>query len=178
MDSGTERSFHKAGAAVVTGVFPDIYVHSKILLIDDAFASIGSANCNRRGYYSDGECNIMAMREMVANGDDNWIRALRIALWSEHLGVTEDYGKVALVDPVACLPLFDRKFTTGSRFTPFEAQPYTVALDLATEFVDTTSALGGLTMIGTLAAAMGAAMAGSQTDEIFDTLIDPGSQVE
>lgn len=178
MDSGPKRSSHRAGAAVVTGVFPDIYVHSKIVLIDDAFASIGSANCNRRGYYSDGECNIVAMRETVADGDDNWIRALRIALWSEHLGVTEDYGKVALLDPVACLPLFDRKFTTGSRFTPFEAQPYTVDLELATEFVDTTSALSAVAMIGKLAAAMGAAMAGTQTDEIFDSLIDPGSQVE
>ena len=178
VDSGTERASHNAGAAVVTGAFPDIYVHSKIMLVDDAFASIGSANCNRRGYYSDGECNLMAMRETVADGDDNWIRALRVALWTEHLGLTPDFGRVALVDPVTCLPLFDRKFTTGSRFTPFDAQPYTVDLELATEFIDTTGTLGGLLMIGKLAAAMGAAIAGSQTDQIFDSLVDPGSQVE
>lgn len=177
-DSGSKRAAHKAGAAVVTGMFPAIYVHTKMVLIDDAFASIGSANCNRRGYYSDGECNIFAMRETIADGGDNWIRNLRVALWAEHLGVTEEYGRVALLDPAACLPLFDRKFTTGNRFTPVDAQPYSVDLQLATEFVDTTSALGGLAMIGTLAAGIGAAIAGSQSDAIFDTIVDPGSQVE
>lgn len=177
-DSGSKRSAHKAGAAVVTGLFPATYVHTKMVLIDDAFASIGSANCNRRGYYSDGECNIFAMRDTIADGADNWIRNLRLALWSEHLGVTEEYGRVALLDPAACLPLFDRKFTTGNRFTPVDAQPYSVDLELSTEFVDTTTALGGLAMIGTLAAGIGAAIAGSQSDAIFDTIVDPGSQVE
>lgn len=177
-DSGSKRSAHKPGAAVVTGLFPAIYVHTKMVLIDDAFASIGSANCNRRGYYSDGECNLFAMRETIADGGDNWIRNLRVALWAEHLGVTEEYGRIALLDPVACLPLFDRKFTTGNRFTPVDAQPYSVDLQLATEFTDTTSALGGLAMIGKLAAGIGVAIAGSQSDAIFDTIVDPGSQVE
>jgi len=177
-DSGTKRAAHKLGAAVVTGLFPATYVHTKMVLIDDAFASIGSANCNRRGYYSDGECNIFAMRETIADGSDNWIRNLRVALWAEHLGVTEEYGRIALLDPAACLPLFDRKFITGNRFTPVDAQPYSVDLELATEFVDTTTALGGLAMIGTLAAGIGAAIAGSQSDAIFDTIVDPGSQVE
>jgi phosphatidylserine/phosphatidylglycerophosphate/cardiolipin synthase-like enzyme len=175
--NGTKRSSHKQGAAVATGSFPHIYVHSKIMLIDDVFASIGSANCNRRGYYSDGECNIFGLRETLADGADNWIRNLRIALWSEHLGVTEEYGRVALFDPVACLPLFDRKFTTGNRFTPFTAQPYSVDLDLQTEFVESTGTFGGVAMIATLTAAMGAAIAGTQADEIFDTIIDPGSRV-
>lgn len=177
-DSGTKRSAHKAGAAVVTGLFPATYVHTKMVLIDDAFASIGSANCNRRGYYSDGECNIFAMRDTIADGDDNWIRNLRVALWAEHLGFTEEFGRVALLDPVACLTLFDRKFTTGNRFTPVDAQPYSVDLELSTEFIDTTTTLGGLAMIGTLAAGIGAAIAGSQADAIFDTIVDPGSQVE
>lgn len=176
-DSGTKRADHKPGAAVVTGLFPAIYVHTKMVLIDDAFASIGSANCNRRGYYSDGECNIFAVRDTIADGD-NWIRNLRVALWAEHLGVTEEYGKIALLDPAACLPLFDRKFTTGNRFTSVDAQPYSVDLQLAAEFTDTTTALGGLAMIGTFAAGIGAAIAGSQSDAIFDTIVDPGSQVE
>ncbi|HSM06183.1 MAG TPA: phospholipase D-like domain-containing protein, partial [Longimicrobiales bacterium] len=168
----------KAGAAVATGTFPSVYVHSKIVLIDDAFASIGSANCNRRGYYSDGECNLFALRETVAEGDDNWIRELRLALWAEHLGVSDAYGRVALLDPAVCLPLFARKFTTGNRFVPFEAQPYGVDLELATEFVDSTGTFGGIEMIATLAAGIGAAIAGAESDVIFDTFVDPGSQVE
>ena len=118
------------------------------------------------------------MRDTIADGDDNWIRNLRVALWAEHLGCTEEYGRVALLDPAACLTLFDRKFTTGNRFTPVDAQPYSVDLELSTEFIDTTTALGGLAMIGTLAAGIGAAIAGSQADAIFDTIVDPGSQVE
>lgn len=177
-DSGTKRAAHKSGAAVVTGMFPATYVHTKMVLIDDAFASIGSANCNRRGYYSDGECNIFAMRETIADGGDNWIRNLRVTLWAEHLGVTEEYGRIALLDPAACLPLFDRKFTTGNRFTPLDAQPYSVDFELAAEFTETTSALGGLAMIGKLAAGIGVAIGGSQSGAIFDTIVDPGSQVE
>ncbi len=177
-DRGSPRASHKAGAAVVTGMFPSVYVHSKMVLIDDAFASIGSANCNRRGYYSDGECNIFAMREAVADGEDNWIRDLRVELWAEHLGVTEEYGRVALRDPVACLPLFDRKFTTGNRFTPVDAQPYSTDFELATEFVDTTKAIGGVAMIATFVAGIGAMLAGTESDAIFDTVVDPGSQVE
>jgi phosphatidylserine/phosphatidylglycerophosphate/cardiolipin synthase-like enzyme len=176
--AGTKRAAHKRGAAVATGRFPDVYVHSKIMLIDDAFASIGSANCNRRGYYSDGECNIFALRETVADGDDNWIRDLRLALWAEHLGVTDHYGRVALRDPAACLGLFNRRFTTGNRFTPFEAQPYSADFELATEFTDTTKTFGGISMIATLTGAMGAFIAGTQSDELFDTVVDPGSRVE
>ena len=177
-NSGTTRSSHNRDAAVTTGSFQDIYVHSKIMLIDDAFASIGSANCNRRGYYSDGECNIFALRETIADGEDNWIRNLRLELWSEHLGVTPEYGRVALLDPVACLPLFDRKFITGNRFTPFDAQAYAVDHDLAAEFNETSGKWAGVVLIAKVWAAMGLALAGNEADHIFDTLIDPSSQVE
>jgi phosphatidylserine/phosphatidylglycerophosphate/cardiolipin synthase-like enzyme len=175
---GTDRAYHKTGAAVTAGSFPDIYVHSKMMLIDDAFASIGSANANRRGYYSDGECNIFALRDRVADGADNWIRELRIALWSEHLGVTSQFGGAALTDPVLCLPLFGRRFTTGSRFVPFEAQPYTVDHELKAAFDETTGAVGGVGVVGALTAAMAEAMFGVEAVRIFDTFVDPGSQVE
>jgi len=175
--SGTSRKTHKAHAAVLAGTFPSIYVHAKMMLVDDAFASIGSANSNRRGYYSDGETNIFAMREAVADGD-NWIRDLRIALWAEHLGLTPEYAAVALRDPAAAIALFDRKFTVGSRFTTFDAQPYATDLSLATEFVDTTSTMGGVAMVGTFVGAVGAAIAGLEAEHIFDTFVDPSSGLE
>lgn len=176
-DRGTKRSAHKIGAAVITGMFPAIYVHTKMVLIDDAFASIGSANCNRRGYFSDGECNIFAMRDTLVDGADNWIRDLRIQLWAEHLGVTEEYGRVALRDPVACQPLFDRTFTTGNRFTTVDAQPYTTEFELASEFTESTGAISGVIAVAKLAAGIGSMIAGTESDAIFDTVVDPGSQV-
>lgn len=176
--SGTQRKKHKLGAAVTAGAFPSIYVHSKMMLIDDAFASIGSANANRRGFYSDGECNLFALRELVAGSDDNWIRDLRVDLWAEHLGLTPEYARAALRDPATALSLFDRKFTVGNRFTAFEAQPYATDLSLATEFVDTTSALGGVGVVATFAAGMAAAIAGLESGDIFDTFVDPSSGLE
>jgi phosphatidylserine/phosphatidylglycerophosphate/cardiolipin synthase-like enzyme len=175
--SGTARATHKKHAAVLAGSFPSIYVHSKLMLIDDAFASIGSANANRRGFYSDGECNVFALRESVTDGD-NWIRDLRVSLWAEHLGVPFGYAAVALRDPAAGLGLFSRKFTVGSRFTPFDAQPPATDLTLSTDFTDTTSALGGAAMVATFAGAIGAALAGTEADDIFDTFVDPSSALE
>lgn len=174
---GTARKTHKQYAAVLAGHFPAIYVHTKMVLIDDAFASIGSANCNRRGYYSDGECTIFSLRENVSDGD-NWLRDLRVALWAEHLGVPDAYARAALRDPAAGLALFDRKFTVGNRFTAFDAQPYATDLSLATEFTESTSTFGGIGLIGTFAAAMGAALVGSESDAIFDTVVDPSSFVD
>lgn len=175
--SGTPRKTHKQHAAVLAGSFPSIYVHAKMMLIDDAFASIGSANSNRRGYYSDGECNIFALRESVTDGD-NWIRDLRVALWAEHLGLTPEYASVALRDPAAGLALFDRKFTVGSRFTNFDAQPYADDLSLATSFTESTSTLGGVATVGTFVGAIGPAIAGSEAENIFATFVDPSSMLE
>lgn len=175
--SGTARALHKEEAAVSCGDFPSIYVHAKMMLVDDAFAGIGSANSNRRGYFSDGECNVFAMREQVTDGA-NWIRDLRIALWAEHLGLAPQYAAVALRDPAAGLALFDRKFTVGSRFTTFDAQPYATEFALSAEFTDKTSALTSLIWDATFIAAIGVEIAGAESDDLFDTFIDPSSWLE
>lgn len=57
-----------------------IYVHSKLLLCDDEYTLIGSANLNRRGMFSDFE-----MSAGVA--DAPFSRELRTRLWAEHLGL-------------------------------------------------------------------------------------------
>jgi hypothetical protein len=65
-----------------------IYPHSKIILCDDRFFSIGSANANGRGFTKDGELNVSALAPAAA-------KALRERLWGEHLG----YGGAALTQP-------------------------------------------------------------------------------
>lgn len=173
---GTARAEHKKGEAVCAGSFPGIYVHAKMMLIDDAFAAIGSANINRRGYFSDGECNIFAIREALSHGD-NWIRDLRKKLWSEVLGVPEAYGMAAFDDPVANLQLFDRKFVTGSRFSPFLAQPFRTDSDVQAAFTASTSKFGGVGFIAKVGQALLEAAVGTNVDAIFDAIIDPSSRV-
>ncbi len=58
---------------------PQIYVHSKILLIDDTFASIGSANANPRSFGIDTELNVGCVDPAAA-------KMLRLRLWGEVRG--------------------------------------------------------------------------------------------
>ena len=56
-----------------------IYVHSKLMLIDDKFGSIGSANSNPRSYSMDTELDLVWYDEKI-------VTALRKKLWNEILG--------------------------------------------------------------------------------------------
>lgn len=176
-DKGTKRAKHKKNAAVCAGNFASIYVHSKMMLVDDVFASIGSANINRRGYYSDGECNIFALREELYHGD-NWIRRLRTRLWSELAGVSEEYGNVAFVDPASHVKLFDRKFNKGNRFSPFEAQPYNTEFEIKADLDENASALSAALFVFKLWGSFAQMIAGSESETLFDSIIDPSSEVE
>ena len=60
-----------------------IYVHAKVAVVDDAWATAGSANLNGRGLATDSEINISTTDSATA-------RELRLRLWAEHLGCTED----------------------------------------------------------------------------------------
>jgi phosphatidylserine/phosphatidylglycerophosphate/cardiolipin synthase-like enzyme len=71
-----------------------IYVHSKIAIVDDAWATAGSANLNGRGMATDSEIN-------VSTTDVRAIRELRLRLWAEHLGCAE--GELGDADPCAVL---------------------------------------------------------------------------
>ena len=62
-----------------------IGVHSKLLMVDDAMLTIGSANCSNRSMGLDTECNLV-----IAGTQSNTVRAglkrLRHKLLGEHLG--------------------------------------------------------------------------------------------
>ncbi|HEY6539352.1 MAG TPA: phospholipase D-like domain-containing protein, partial [Ktedonobacteraceae bacterium] len=60
-----------------------IYVHGKVAIVDDVWATVGSANLNNRGMSDDTEMN-------VATLDTELAQHLRILLWSEHLGLASD----------------------------------------------------------------------------------------
>ena len=65
-----------------------IYVHAKVAIIDDTWATVGSGNLNNRGMLNDVEMNVAALNPTLARG-------LRMMLWAEHLGL---YSEAELFD--------------------------------------------------------------------------------
>lgn len=73
-----------------------IYVHAKILVMDDRLLRIGSSNLNNRSLGYDTECDLAVE---AARGDDDVrrrIRALRDDLLAEHLGAAPDAVSAAV----------------------------------------------------------------------------------
>jgi phosphatidylserine/phosphatidylglycerophosphate/cardiolipin synthase-like enzyme len=95
---GQYEHFALVGIAALNeeGVRRDIYVHGKIMLIDDAWATIGSCNLHSNSLYGHTEMN-------ASFWDAEVVRALRRALLAEHLG--ED---TAHLDARAALQLYRR----------------------------------------------------------------------
>jgi phosphatidylserine/phosphatidylglycerophosphate/cardiolipin synthase-like enzyme len=62
------------------GAGHDMYVHAKLMIVDDLWYTIGSANANPRSFHLDSESNIIVR-------DAAGARALRLQLWNEHFGV-------------------------------------------------------------------------------------------
>ncbi len=77
------------------------YIHSKVLLVDDRFLTVGSANTNNRSMGLDSELNV-SWEAAAGDGDalERSIRRARISLLGEHagLGARDAVEKLADVD--------------------------------------------------------------------------------
>jgi phosphatidylserine/phosphatidylglycerophosphate/cardiolipin synthase-like enzyme len=113
---GAKVDARPKGSAVMCVNIPHIYVHAKLMIIDDVFLSVGSANLNRRGHFHDGEINALVMPQHLKRDPANPARNLRCQLWGEHLGLTPEMGMSLLSDPVSALPYFDRPWFAGNRW--------------------------------------------------------------
>lgn len=164
---------HRTGAAATVLKLDGIYMHAKLMLIDDVFAGIGSANVNRRGYFSDGECNVFVVPEALRFAADNPVRRLRRTLWAELLDLPIAFVPL-LDDAIAASRLFRRSYLMGNRFAPYEAIP-AAPFDLSAGFTlrpDVSGALrvGLEAVMATIATTAAATQRG-----VFYTLSDPSS---
>ncbi|MBS0241323.1 MAG: hypothetical protein JSS20_04045 [Proteobacteria bacterium] len=107
-----------------------IYVHSKLMIVDDCFVSIGSANLNGRSLTNDTEIEIGIVDEerldITIGGKParvtRFANELRCRLWSEHFGrPAQDFA-----DPIASLPLLWTEAAAGTR----HAEPHQVRLGI------------------------------------------------
>jgi phosphatidylserine/phosphatidylglycerophosphate/cardiolipin synthase-like enzyme len=75
----------------VTDQGEDIYVHSKITIVDDRRLRVGSANFNNRSMGLDSECDLLIDADLPGNEQaGEVIRMLRTDLLAEHLGASVD----------------------------------------------------------------------------------------
>lgn len=115
----------------VTTAQNPIYVHSKLMIVDDAILRVGSSNMNNRSMGLDSECDIALEGEAIDQPDPE-IRLLRETLMAEHLGTTRDLVCEAfertgsLIGTVECLR------GGGKTLVPFEPG----------EWSDTTLSIG------------------------------------
>lgn len=97
------HAFHLRQASRRSG----LYLHSKLTIVDDRLAIIGSANVSRRSYDTDSELALAVVDGETVPGQmggqavqvGRFARELRLALWSEHLGLPAS----ALDDPLQAL---------------------------------------------------------------------------
>ncbi|CBW77388.1 unnamed protein product (plasmid) [Mycetohabitans rhizoxinica HKI 454] len=75
----------------------DVYVHSKLMIVDDELVLIGSTNVGQRSMTYDGEVHVG-----IVDAVGGFARECRKALWAEHTGRAPG----TLDDPVASFALF------------------------------------------------------------------------
>jgi phosphatidylserine/phosphatidylglycerophosphate/cardiolipin synthase-like enzyme len=169
---GAKPTEHDEGAPAMCVRIPGIYVHAKVMIVDDVFVSIGSANLNRRGLFHDGEINCFTVPGHLKRDPDNPARILRCRLWAEHLGLSPEMGLSLLADPLSALPYFDRSWYAGCRWQPLTwSQQPPPLIDLGTG-----GSLGNslITSVGAEFVQLGIGVeAQTNRSQIWATMVDP-----
>ncbi|TFV65109.1 UNVERIFIED_ORG: phospholipase [Bacillus sp. AZ43] len=98
-----------------------VYVHAKVCVVDDTWASVGSDNFNRRSWTHDSELSSAVLdttrdprepRDPAGTGEGARVfaRDLRLALAREHLDLAQDGGEDELVlDPERFVATLDQR---------------------------------------------------------------------
>ena len=95
-----------------------VYVHAKVCVIDDVWASVGSDNFNRRSWTHDSELSCVVL-------DEDYARSLRLTLAAEHLDrlgeVEADGLEAVMADCVEPAGLFDAYAASADRLDAWHA---------------------------------------------------------
>ena len=83
------------------------YIHSKLMIVDDQFLTVGSANLTNRSMAVDTELNLTVQSDDSQSALSNSIRAVRVSLLAEHSGGAE------LAEPDELVQRLDRVAARG-----------------------------------------------------------------
>jgi phosphatidylserine/phosphatidylglycerophosphate/cardiolipin synthase-like enzyme len=95
----------------------EVYVHSKVLIVDDTVLRIGSANLNNRSMGLDTECDLVVEAGSVA--DRKAIRGVRDRLLAEHLGVAPEAVAESVAARGSLIRTIDSLNRNGRGLRPF-----------------------------------------------------------
>lgn len=109
-----------------------IYVHAKLLIVDDEVVRVGSANMNNRSMGLDSECDVFIDAKRPANAASaDAIRAaitgLRHRLLAEHCAITSDEVARLLDEHGSMSAMIDAARQPGKRLVPYALRPLTDA---------------------------------------------------
>lgn len=110
-------------SGVVDGAvtFEPVFIHAKVMVVDDVWATVGSANINERSIYSEFEAN-------VAVEDRGFAKGLRCALMGEHMGLDPDDPQLAeprdAADAFVALASQNARARREHRVAPGRAFPF------------------------------------------------------
>jgi phosphatidylserine/phosphatidylglycerophosphate/cardiolipin synthase-like enzyme len=95
----------------------DIYVHAKLMFVDDRFLRVGSANMNNRSMGLDSECDLLVdgterpdVRETIAS--------LRTDLLAEHLGLEPRQVADCFAETKSLIACIERLRGSGRTLVP------------------------------------------------------------
>jgi phosphatidylserine/phosphatidylglycerophosphate/cardiolipin synthase-like enzyme len=105
-----------------------IYVHAKLMIVDDEILRIGSANFNNRSMGIDSECDVFIDAARPGNGHVvPAIRRIRHSLLAEHCGIELDRVGPLLEQHGSMSAMVDALTMHGKRLAPFVLRPLTEA---------------------------------------------------
>lgn len=111
----------------VTAAGEPIYVHAKLMIVDDQILRVGSANMNNRSLGLDSECDlVLDDTHGYPEGVNATISALRMRLMAEHLGV--DVARIAslAVAGESTIAIIEALRGNARSLVPFELPELTV----------------------------------------------------
>lgn len=98
-----------------------IYVHAKILIVDDRLIRVGSSNMNNRSLGLDTECDISIDTALSANdGQQVTITAIRDDLIAEHLDLPRERVSALIADRGLIAAIEELRTKAGRTLRPYE----------------------------------------------------------
>lgn len=98
----------------------DIYVHAKVMIVDDRVLRVGSSNMNNRSMGLDSECDVAIDADYSGNaGAAPAIEAIRTGLMAEHLGTEASEVRRAQSEAGSLIRAIERLSGDGRTLRPF-----------------------------------------------------------